>query len=110
MKLDLFANRLFRAHASGGVVRLEFGVAVDDKGELAGEGTATPGDEVTFTVNMPLAGFGRSLAVLRQLAQDLQLRAGPRRTEGGGPRGGGGRRLPDLTRDDEGGDGGDPGT
>lgn len=100
MTLDLFANRIHEAHFVNGIIRLEFCVAARDaKGEFSPDAPVRP-EDVRFTVNIPLTGFARSLAVLRQLAQTLQDKGLLRKPgeEGDRRRGDVGRRQPELVR------------
>jgi hypothetical protein len=81
MTTDLFANRLHDVHFVNGIVRLEFCVAGrDDKGEFSGDAPVKP-EDIHFTVNLPLVGFGRSMGLMRQFLQDLQQKGVLRKTE-----------------------------
>lgn len=109
--MDLFAHRIHNAEYVNGVVRLECSVVrPDEKGEYHPNEPAKPGD-TTFTVNLPVQGFMRSLGAMRELAKKLQDdgvikgregggRPGGPPGEGRGPGQGGGRQLEDLSEQD----------
>ncbi|NDR57030.1 hypothetical protein [Aliiruegeria sabulilitoris] len=117
--MDLFAHRIHNAEYVNGVVRLECSIIrPDEKGEYHPD--SVKAEDTTFTVNLPLQGFMRSIGVMRELFKKLQEdgtikgqggeggRAGgapgggqgggnPRGQGGpGGPRGGQGQSRPQL--------------
>src|SRR5262245_34932909 len=72
MTMDLFANRVHEVHFVNGIVRLEFCVASrNEGGEFSGDAPVKP-EDIHFTVNLPLAGFTRSLGIVRKFAQELE--------------------------------------
>jgi hypothetical protein len=104
--MDYFAHRIHKATLLNGVVRLEFAVLKPDE-----SGNYNPdvvrNDEVTFSVNLPMPGFARSMATMRELMKDLQqkgLLKGGESAEGAGPaqpQQGRNASMRDLTRDDD---------
>lgn len=115
--MDLFAHRIHKAEFFNGIVRLECSVIRPDETGNFDPNAAVPPEEVSFTVNMPLQGFMRSLSEMRELAADLQKKGvlrGPEQGRAGGAPGQGGdpranrmrdqKRLQDLTQDDDGDD------
>ena len=78
--MDYFAHRIHRADLVNGVIMLHFSVVKPDK-----DGNYNPdgGDETSFTVNMPLQGFMRSMGTMRELIKDLQERGILKNNEGG---------------------------
>lgn len=97
--MDLFAHRIHKSELVNGVVRLEFSILkANSKGEYDPEASVSA-DEVTFTANMPLSGFMRSMAVLREMTQELQKKGVLKGQENDQARGGKPRML-DITKDD----------
>ncbi|MEP2785108.1 MAG: hypothetical protein ABJO67_17620 [Pseudoruegeria sp.] len=93
--MDYFAHRIHKAEMANGVVRLELAVMQPDaQGNYDPERPVKP-EEVTFSVNIPLGGFVRSMGTMRELMQDLQQKGvlkGPEgeQNQGGGQQGRGG--------------------
>jgi hypothetical protein len=84
MPMDLFANRVHDVQLLNGVVRIEFCVAGrNESGEFTPDAPIKP-EDVHFTVNLPMSGFGRSLGVLRKFAQELREKGLMRKPEEGG--------------------------
>jgi len=72
--MDYFAHRISRADLVNGVVILHFTVIKPDKdGNYNPEDQPKPEDR-TFTVNLPLQGFMRSMTTMRELVKELQER------------------------------------
>ena len=70
--MDLFAHRIHSAEYVNGCVRLECSIVrPDEKGEYHPNKPVEPGD-TTFSVNLPLQGFMRSMGAMRELMQKLQ--------------------------------------
>jgi hypothetical protein len=83
MTMDLFANRLHEVHFVNGIVRLEFCIAGrDESGEFSPDAPVKP-EDVRFTVNLPLRGYGRSIGILRKFTQELQEKGVLRKPEEG---------------------------
>lgn len=104
--MDLFAHRIHNADYVNGCVRLDCSVVrPDEKGEYHPNEPAKP-EDTTFTVNLPLHGFLRSIGVMRELLKELQDDGTIKNREGDGGRPGaaegqrGGRpQLKDLSEE-----------
>jgi hypothetical protein len=70
--LDLFAHRIHKASYVNGIVRLECSILHPDASGQYHPDAPVPPQDVTFTVNMPLQGFLRSVASMRDLVNKLQ--------------------------------------
>ncbi|SDJ97102.1 hypothetical protein [Aliiruegeria lutimaris] len=110
--MDLFAHRIHNAEYVNGVVRLECSILrPDEKGEYHPDSVKP--EDTTFSVNLPLQGFMRSIGVMRELVNKLQedgtikgqgdgggAPGGQGRGARGGQRGGQGRpQLKDLSEE-----------
>ena len=111
--LNYFAHRIHKSRIVNGVVCLEFCVLQpDSSGKFDPEAGVKP-EEVTFTVNIPLGGFTRSMGVMRAMMVELQeqgiLNDGEGGKRKGGPTDGKGRadasntkkKRRDLTMEEE---------
>ena len=70
--MDYFAHKIHKSKLINGVVCLEFCVLQPDaSGQFDPEAEVKP-EEGTFTVNIPLGGFVRSMGVMRELMLELK--------------------------------------
>ncbi len=70
--MDLFAHRIHKADYVNGCVRLECSIVrPDDDGKYHPDAPVKP-EDTTFSVNLPLQGFMRSMGVMRELVGKLQ--------------------------------------
>lgn len=104
--MDHYAHRMHKAQLVNGVVRMEFSILKpDEKGQFDPEAPVKP-DDVTFSANMPLSGFMRSLGVMREFVQQLQKDGmlGEEGEKARGPQANRGRqqsKMRDITKDDD---------
>ena len=111
--LNYFAHRIHKSRVVNGVVCLEFCVLQpDSSGKYDPEADVKP-EEVTFTVNIPMGGFARSMGVMREMMEVLQkqgvLNGGEGEKGKGGPPDGKGsagasntnKKMRDLTLEEE---------
>lgn len=110
--MDLFAHRIHRSTLVNGVVRLEFSVLMpDSNGNFDPEADVKPGEE-SFSVNIPLGGFMRSMSNMRDMMRDLSERgllpgADGDKKKGPGPKKGKSaknNKMRDITKEDDSGD------
>ena len=116
--MDLFAHRIHRSTYVNGIVRLEFSVLQPDKnGNYDPEADVKPGDE-SFSVNIPIGGFMRSMGNMRDMMKELSDNGMLPGAEGeGAKQGPGGQRkgmsaktakpgkkMRDITKDDDSGE------
>lgn len=109
--MDLFAHRIHRSTLINGVVRLEFSTLRPDKnGNFDPDSEVAPGDE-SFSVNIPLGGFMRSMGNMRDMMRELSeagMLPGADGEKGGkGPKGGKGakqKKMRDITSEDDSGE------
>lgn len=70
--MDLFAHRIHKADYVNGCVRLECSIVrPDEDGKYYPDAPVKP-EDTTFSVNLPLQGFMRSVGVMRELVGKLQ--------------------------------------
>lgn len=107
--MDLFAHRIHRATCINGIVKLEFSMIKPDKnGKFDPEQEVEPGEE-SFSVNVPLPGFMRSMGNMREMMRELaeagQLPGMEGQGEEAGSRAGAKRKkMRDITKDDDSGE------
>ncbi|MEL7273730.1 MAG: hypothetical protein AAGK33_09855 [Pseudomonadota bacterium] len=111
--MDLFAHRIHRCTYVNGIMRLDFSTLSPDKDGKVDPEQEVPVGEESFTVNIPLGGFMRSMGTMREtmqmLAEQGVLKGGPGGEGGPGGGDGGGRIDPmkkrkqfkDLTQSDD---------
>ncbi len=100
--MDLFAHRIHNAEFVNGCVRLECSIVRPDKdGQYHPDEPVKP-EDTTFTVNLPLQGFMRSVGVIREMVGRLQEDGTLKGREGDGDqRRQKGAQLKDLSEEDQ---------
>lgn len=121
--MDLFAHRIHKAQLINGIVRLDFSVLKADSSGNFDPQAPVSDEDTTFTVNIPIGGFVRSMGVMRDMMQALHKdgviekmeregAGGPGGRQGGpGPGGASGespaerrKKMRDITKDDDSGE------